>query len=85
MRARALTQPQRRGITRASGRSAAPDPVHRAGRLYTRQGLLVWDHDFPSWAEGVVVPYSLYDLRRNFGYVSLGTSRDTTEFGPGEQ
>ena len=53
---------------------------YRAGRLYTRQGLLVWDHDFPSWAEGVVIPYSLYDLRRNFGYVSLGTSRDTTEF-----
>jgi hypothetical protein len=28
----------------------------------------------------VVIPYSLYDLRRNVGYVSLGTSRDTTEF-----
>ena len=53
---------------------------YRAGRLYTRQGLLAWDHDFPSWAEGVVVPYSLYDLKRNFGYVHLGTSRDTTEF-----
>lgn len=53
---------------------------YRAGRLYSRQGLLVWDHDFPSFAEGVVLPYSLYDLKQNFGYVHLGTSHDTTEF-----
>lgn len=53
---------------------------YRAGRLYSRQGLLAWDHDFPSFAEGVVIPYGIYDLRRNSGYVSLGTSHDTTEF-----
>jgi len=53
---------------------------YRDGRLYTRQGLLAWDHDFPSWSEGLVIPYGLYDLRRNFGYVSLGVSHDTTEF-----
>jgi|tagenome__1003787_1003787.scaffolds.fasta_scaffold20686838_1 hypothetical protein len=53
---------------------------YRAGRVYTRRGLLVYDHDFPSFAEGVVLPYSLYDLKHNFGYVHLGTSRDTTEF-----
>jgi Rhodopirellula transposase DDE domain len=53
---------------------------YRAGRLYSRQGLLVWDHDFPSFAEGVVIPYGIYDVRRNFGYVNLGTSHDTTEF-----
>jgi hypothetical protein len=54
---------------------------YREGKLYTRGGgLLAWDHDFPSWAEGVVIPYSLYDLKRNFGYVSLGTSHDTSAF-----
>ena len=53
---------------------------YRDGRVYTRQGLLVWDHDFPSWAEGVVIPYGLYDLKKNFGYLSLGTSHDTSEF-----
>ena len=53
---------------------------YRDGRVYTRQGLLAYDHDFPSYADGVVVPYGLYDIRRNFGYVSLGTSKDTTEF-----
>lgn len=53
---------------------------YRDGRVYTRQGLLAYDHDFPSYATGVVVPYGLYDLRRNFGYVSLGTSKDTSAF-----
>ena len=54
---------------------------YREGKLYTRGGVLAaWDHDFPSWAEGVVIPYSIYDLKRNFGYISLGTSHDTTAF-----
>jgi hypothetical protein len=53
---------------------------YRAGRVYTRQGLLAYDHDFPSYALGVVIPYGLYDLKRNFGYLCLGTSHDTTEF-----
>src|SRR4029077_1575088 len=50
------------------------------GRVYTRQGLLAFDHDFPSYADGVVIPYGLDDLKRNFGYLSVGTSHDTTEF-----
>jgi hypothetical protein len=53
---------------------------YRDGRVYTRQGLLAYDHDFPSYADGVVIPYGLYDLKRNFGYLSVGTSHDTTEF-----
>jgi hypothetical protein len=54
---------------------------YRDGRVYTRQGgLLAYDHDFPKYADGVVIPYGLYDLKRNFGYVNLGTSHDTTEF-----
>jgi Rhodopirellula transposase DDE domain len=53
---------------------------YRDGKLYCRQGLLAWDHDFPSYAEGVVIPYGIYDLKRNFGYISVGTSHDTTEF-----
>lgn len=38
------------------------------------------DHDFPSLAEGVVIPYGIYDVRANHGYVALGTSHDTSEF-----
>jgi hypothetical protein len=53
---------------------------YRDGRVYTREALLAYDHDFPSYAEGVAIPYSLYDLRHNFGYVNIGTSHDTSEF-----
>jgi len=53
---------------------------YRAGRVYTRQPFLAWDHDFPDYAEGTVIPYSLYDVKHNFGCVNMGTSRDTSEF-----
>jgi hypothetical protein len=53
---------------------------YRDGRVDTRRGLLAYDHDFPSYADGVVIPYGLYDLKRNFGYLCAGTSHDTTEF-----
>ena len=49
------------------------------GHLYTLEELKVYDHDFPSFAEGVVIPHSLYDLQLNIGYVQV-TSHDTSEF-----
>jgi hypothetical protein len=53
---------------------------YRDGKLYGRQAALAWDHDFPSHATGVVIPYGIYDLKQNFGYLSVGTSHDTTAF-----
>jgi hypothetical protein len=38
------------------------------------------DHDFISSAEGVAIPHGIYDVLRNEGYMTLGTSRDTSEF-----
>lgn len=40
----------------------------------------VYDHDWPSLADGVAIPHGIYDLRQNKGFVQIGTSRDTTEF-----
>lgn len=45
-----------------------------------QESVKVYDHDFPSLAKGVVVPHGIYDLVRNKGYVSLGKSKDTSEF-----
>lgn len=53
---------------------------YRDGKVYTKQALLAYDHDFPSYASGVVIPYGIYDLKRNLGYISVGTSKDTSEF-----
>ncbi len=54
--------------------------LYRDGHLYTLDELQTLDHDFPSYAEGVIIPHSLYDLQLNVGYIQLGTSRDTSEF-----
>src|SRR5262249_32063078 len=52
----------------------------RDGHLITNQTLCVFDHDFPSFADGYVIPHGLYDVKRNRGYLSLGGSHDTSEF-----
>ena len=54
--------------------------LYREGQLYTREVIEVFDHDFPHLATGVVIPYTIYDLRQNKAYVYLGSSKDTAEF-----
>jgi hypothetical protein len=53
---------------------------YREGRLYTLEELKTYDHDFNSYAEGVIIPHSIYDVKHNIGYIQLGTSHDTSEF-----
>ena len=53
---------------------------YRAGRLLTQGVIRTFDHDFPSFASGVIIPHGLYDVKRNEGHVNLGTSHDTGEF-----
>ncbi len=53
---------------------------YRDGKLDTQETVLTLGHDFPTLADGVVIPYGLYDLKHNYGYVTLGTSHDTSEF-----
>ena len=54
--------------------------LFRAGRVRCDVPFRAFDHDFPSWAEGVLIPHGIYDLVRNCGHVNLGLSRDTTQF-----
>ncbi len=54
---------------------------YREGKSYCIKPVQVYDHDFNSFSEGVVIPHGIYDLKRNEGYVTLGTSKDTSEFG----
>jgi hypothetical protein len=53
---------------------------YRAGHLYTQEELHAYDHDFNSFAEGVVIPHGIYDIRHNIGYIHIGTSKDTSQF-----
>jgi len=54
--------------------------LYRAGRVRCSQPFEAFDHDFPSWAEGVIIPHGIYDLVRNRGHINIGLSDDTTEF-----
>jgi len=53
---------------------------YRDGHVYTLEELRTYDHDFNSFAEGVIIPHSLYDMHLNVGYLQLGVSHDTSEF-----
>ena len=54
--------------------------VHQAGRRWSREPVEVFDHDFPSDADGVAIPYGIYDPFRNHGFVSVGNTCDTSQF-----
>ena len=54
--------------------------LYRAGRVYTQRPFKAFDHDYPSWATGVLIPHGIYDLARNRGHINIGLSHDTSEF-----
>jgi len=55
---------------------------HAPGREWRPAGdpVRVRSHDFPDAAAGKVIPYGVYDLTRNTGWVSVGVDHDTAEF-----
>ncbi len=50
------------------------------GRTWRQQPLQVLETDFPSDAKGKAVPYGLYDVHYNKGYMIMGVSHETAEF-----
>jgi len=53
---------------------------YREGKVYCTEAVEVFDHDFNSFSEGVIIPHGIYDTKRNEGYITLGNSKDTSEF-----
>ena len=55
--------------------------LYRQGKCWVQHGALqVFDHDYDHLATGRLIPFGIYDLCRNQGYVSIGTSHETAEF-----
>ena len=52
------------------------------GKEFCKKGepTKVKTHDFPDKRLGKVVPYGIYDIGKNNGWVSVGVSSDTAEF-----
>ncbi len=54
--------------------------MYRKGRAYCNAPMSAFDHDYPSWSDGVLIPHGIYDPARNHGHVNLGLSHDTSQF-----
>lgn len=50
------------------------------GRTWRRAARSVLATDFPSDADGKAIPYGVYDVARNRGFVGVGVSHETAEF-----
>ena len=50
------------------------------GRTWRQQPIPVLETDFPSDAKGKAVPYGIYDVGNNEGYMVVGVSHETAEF-----
>jgi len=53
---------------------------YREGTVYAQESIQTYDHDFIDVSEGVVIPYGIYDIKKNTGFVNIGTSHETSEF-----
>jgi phosphoglycolate phosphatase-like HAD superfamily hydrolase len=54
--------------------------LHRPGQCYSTAPQCVYDHDFRHLAQGLLVPHGIYDYFDNVGFMTLGTSRETSAF-----
>jgi hypothetical protein len=54
--------------------------LFRAGRVRTQKPFQAFDHDFPSWATGIIIPHGIYDQVRNRGHINIGLNHDTSKF-----
>ena len=50
------------------------------GTAYSTEPIKVYDHDYSTFSNGKMVPYGIYDVGRNTGYMTFGVSHDTAEF-----
>jgi len=51
-----------------------------AGRTWRREARSVLATDFPRDADGKAIPYGVYDVARNRGFVGVGVSHETAKF-----
>lgn len=54
--------------------------LHRSGTAYSQSEKSSYDHDFNYLAEGLAIPYGVYDIFKNEAHIFLGTTCDTSEF-----
>ena len=79
-RRRAFLQAKKPAISVDSKKKELVGNFKNAGRTWRREALSVMTTDFLVDADGKAVPYGVYDLAHNTGFVGIGVSHDTAEF-----
>ena len=73
----------RRGIPVLSIDTKKKEPLgtlHRPGQCDSSAPQVVFDHDFSHLADGRLVPHGVDDVHANVGFITRGTSRETSAF-----
>jgi len=52
----------------------------RDGKVICKGTPKSLDHDFATFSDGQIVPHGIYDVVKNVGYMTIGTSHDTSQF-----
>jgi hypothetical protein len=52
--------------------------LFREGSVYSKEEVQAFDHDYPHLSEGTVNMYSIFDVKKNEAFVSIGTSKETS-------
>ncbi|OLS24147.1 MAG: hypothetical protein HeimC2_23670 [Candidatus Heimdallarchaeota archaeon LC_2] len=50
------------------------------GQLWRQQPFETLDHSFPGKKNSILVPFGIYDLQNNHGFIYCGTNKSTAEF-----
>jgi hypothetical protein len=54
--------------------------IYRDGKSYSQDPQEAFDHDYSNLGDGKVIPHGIYDLQRNFGFITIGNSSETASF-----
>jgi Rhodopirellula transposase DDE domain len=54
--------------------------LYRDGKSYGQAAQEAYDHDYSHLGEGKVIPHGIFDLQKNLGFITIGSSSETASF-----
>ena len=54
--------------------------IYREGKAYGHAPQEAFDHDYSHLGAGKVIPHGIFDLQKNIGFITIGSSSETAAF-----
>ena len=54
--------------------------LYREGKTYGQAPKEAYDHDYSHLGEGKIIPHGIFDLQKNIGFITIGSSSETAAF-----